>query len=81
MQIRSIQKLLEAFECKFEQLERDSKDSKANAHLLKGIWSIQVQIQAFQKEFNAFDCKFESFKRDSKRSNANDNHSKKFKAF
>ena len=81
MQIRSIRKLLEAFECKFEPLERDSKDSNANANHLKGIRSIQMQIQAFQKEFNAFECKFESFERDSKRSNANDNHSKKFKAF
>ena len=54
MQIRSIRKVLEAFECKFEPFESDSKHSNANSSHLKVIRSIQMQIRTIRKGFEAF---------------------------
>ena len=61
MQILTIRKGFETFECKFQPFEKDSKHSK--------------QIITIRKEFEAFECKFE-LERDLKDSNANSNHSK-----
>ena len=60
MQILTIRKGFEVFECKFEQFER--------------IQSIQMQIWTIPKEFKAFECKFEPFESDSNHSNVNSNH-------
>ena len=62
MQIGSIRKLLEAFECKFEPFERDLKHSNANSNHSKGFQSILMKLEPFE--------------RDSKHSNGNANHSK-----
>ena len=62
MQILTIRKGFETFECKFQPFEKDSKHSK--------------QIITIRKEFEAFECKFEQLERDLKDSNANSNHSK-----
>jgi len=63
MQIRTIRNGLEAFECKFEQFERDSKRSNANLNHSEGIWSIWMEIRnirmeivSLQKGFEAFEC-------------------------
>ena len=61
MQILTIRKGFETFECKFESFEKDSKH-----------WN---QIRTIRKGFEAFQCKFEQFERDSKHSNANSDHS------
>ena len=90
MQILTIRKGFEAFECKFEPFERDSKGSNANSNHSKGIRKhsngnsnhskgigiIQLQIRTIQKGFIAFECRFEPFERYSKHSNANSNRSK-----
>ena len=60
MEILTIRKGIEAFECKFEQFEK--------------IQSIQMQIRTIRKEFEAFECKFEPFESDSNHSNVNSNH-------
>ena len=62
MQILTIRKGFETFECKFQPFKKDSKHSK--------------QIITIRKGFEAFECKFERFERDLKDSNANSNHSK-----
>ena len=54
MQIRTIRKAFEAFECNFEILKRDSKHSNANTNHSKGIRSIRMQILTVQKRFEAF---------------------------
>ena len=64
-----IRKGIEAFKCKFEPFETDSKYSKV-------VRSILIQILTIRQGFEAFKCKFEPFDRDSKYSNANSNHSK-----
>ena len=51
MQIRTIQKGFKAFECKFEQFERDSKHLNENSNHSKGIQSIQMQISNIWKGF------------------------------
>ena len=58
MEIRTIWKGFEAFECKFGTLERVSKHSNANLKHLKGIQSIQLQILTIRKVFEEFNCKF-----------------------
>ena len=63
MQIQTIWTRFEAFECKFEPFERDSKHSNANSNPSK------------RTNLEAFECKFEPFERDSKHSNANSNYS------
>ena len=73
MQIQTFWKGFEAFECKFELLERDlmhsnpnsNQDRKvlnANSKHSKGILSIRMQLKPFE--------------RDSKHSNPNSNHLK-----
>ena len=42
MKIPPIRKGFEAFECKFEPFERDSKHSNVNLNLSKGIRSIRM---------------------------------------
>ena len=42
MQILTIRKGFETFECKFEPFERDLKDSNANSKYSKGIWNIRM---------------------------------------
>ena len=69
IQIQTTQKELEAFECKFEALKRDSKHSNPNSNFSKGIRSIQIQIRMTRKGFEAFESKFESLEKDSKHSN------------
>ena len=66
MQIGTIQKGFEAFECKFEPFERDSNHSKANSIHSKGILSSRMQILSLRK--------------DSKHSNANSNFSKRIQS-
>jgi len=62
MQVRTIRKGFEVFECKFQPFELDSKLSNVNLNLLNGIRSVWMQILTFE--------------RDSKHSNANSNHLK-----
>ena len=62
MQILTIRKGFEAFQCKFEPFERDSN---ANSNHSKGIRSIRMQIRTITKEFEAIESKFEPFERDS----------------
>ena len=65
MQVRAIRKGFEAFECKFEPFERESKGSNANFNHSKGIRSIQMEILTIRQGFEAFNCKFKPFERDS----------------
>ena len=67
MQIETIRKGFEAFQCKLEPFEKDSKHSNPNSN--------------HSKCFETFECKFEQLERGSKHSNPNSNHSKGFKAF
>ena len=87
MQILTIRKGFEAFECKFEPFDRDLKHLNANSNHLKGIRSIRMQIWKgiqgilmqiliVRTRFEAFECKFKPFDRDSKHSNAKSNHLK-----
>ena len=62
MQIWTIQKGFEAFECKSNHSKR--------------IRSMRMEIQNIWKWFEAFEYKFDKFERDSKHSNVNYNHSK-----
>ena len=63
IQIRTIRKGFEAFECKFEPFEIYSKHLNVNSNDLKGIRSIRIQIRTIWKEFEALDRKFEPFER------------------
>ena len=54
MQIRAIQKGLEAFEFKFEPLETDLKHLNANSNHSKGIRRVQIQILSIRKGLGAF---------------------------
>ena len=49
MEIRTIRKGFEAFKCKFEPFESDSKDLNANLNHSEGIRSIQTQIQTLER--------------------------------
>ena len=49
MQIWTIQKGFNAFECKFEPFEMDLKHSNANSNHSKGIWSIQKGFEPFKR--------------------------------
>ena len=53
MQILTIRKRFEQFECKLESFERDSKHSTANSNRSNHIRSIRMQIRTIQKEFEA----------------------------
>ena len=68
MQIITIQKGFEAFECKFEQFQKDLKHSSTNSNHLnasfnysEGFQSILMQIITIRKLFEAFDYKFKPF--------------------
>ena len=76
MQIRTIRKGFEVFECKFKPFERDSKHSNANSNDSKGIRCIWMQTWTIRKGFVGFECKCEPFERNSKHSNRNSNQSK-----
>ena len=65
MEIRTICKGFEAFECKLEPFEKDSKHSNANLIHSKGIRSIRMQIWTIRKRFEAFESKFEPLEEDS----------------
>ena len=54
MQILTIQKKFQAFECKLKTFELDLKHSNANSNHSKGIQSIQMQIRNIRKGFKAF---------------------------
>ena len=73
MQIRTIRKGFEAFDCKFEPFERtfeafelqirtiqirDSKHSNANSNPSNEFRIIRMQILTIRKGFEAFECKF-----------------------
>ena len=87
MENRTIRKGFEAFEWKFEPLEKDLKNSNGNSNHSKGIRSIRmeirtiqkivrsirIQIRTIRKGFEALKSKFDSFKRDLKLSNGNSN--------
>ena len=64
MRILTIPKGFEAFQCKLEPFERDSKNSNANSNHSKRIQSNQMQIQTIRKGFESFKRKFEQFERD-----------------
>ena len=64
MQILTIPMGFEAFKCKFEPFEWDSKNSISNSNHSKGIQSNQMEIRTIQKGFESFKCKFELFERD-----------------
>ena len=49
MQIQAIGNGFEAFECKLDSFEIDSKRSNANLNHSKGIRSIRMQIQTIRK--------------------------------
>ena len=56
--IETIRKGFEAFECKFEPFERDSKHSDAHSNRSKWIQKIPIEIGTIQKGFEALECKF-----------------------
>jgi len=58
IQILTIRKGFEAFECKFEPFKRDSKHSNANSNHWNQIPSIRMQIQTIQTRFEALEWKF-----------------------
>ena len=71
MQNLTIRKGFEAFECKFEQSERQSKLLKPNSNQSTEIRSVEIQIRTIRKGFKPFQCKnltirtgFEAFERD-----------------
>ena len=87
MQILTIRKGFEQFECKFYPLEPNLKHSNANFKPSSEIRSIWMQILTIRKGFEPFKCKLkplemvqsiriQPFERDSKHSEANSNHSK-----
>ena len=55
MQIRTIRKGYEAFECKFKPFETDLN---ANSNYSKTVQSIRMYIQTIRKGIEAFECKF-----------------------
>ena len=68
MQIRTIQKGFEAFECKFKSFERGLKHSNpnsnhstghsnANSKLSKGFWSFWMPILTIRKGLEPYKCK------------------------
>ena len=59
MQILTIQKRFEAFQCKCEPFKRDSKHSNANSNPCNEIREIRMQILIILKGFEAFECNFE----------------------
>ena len=63
MQILTIRKRFEVFECKFKPLERDLKHLNANSNHSKVIRSIRIQIQTTRKGFEAFEINFEQFEK------------------
>ena len=88
MQIVTIGTKFQAFECKFEPFEQDSKHLIANSNHPKEIRSTRIKIrtrkgfEAFESKFEplengfeAFQCKLQPFER---HSNANLNNSKGF---
>ena len=93
MRMLTVWKAFEAFECKFEAFERDSKHSNVNSKHSKGIRSIRMEILPIWTKFEAFECLFEAFyqivtirngfealeafERDS---NANSNHFNQFRS-
>ena len=58
MQIQTILKGFEVFECKLEPLETDWNHLIANSNHSKGIRSIQMQMWTIGKGFKAFEHKF-----------------------
>ena len=54
MQILTIRKEFEVFECKFRPFERDPKHLNPNLNYSNEIWSIRMQIRTIQKWFEAF---------------------------
>ena len=58
MQILTIRKEFEAFECKFQPFERDSKHLNPNSNYSNEIRSIRMQIWTIQKGLKAFKCIF-----------------------
>ena len=81
MQIRTIRKGFESFECKFETFERDSKQSNPNLNHSKGIQIVPMEIGMIEKGFKASESKLKRLQMDLKHSNANSNHSKGIRAF
>ena len=61
MQIQTIWKEFEAFDCKFKPFERDSKHTNANSYHSNQIRSIRMQIPTIQTKCEAFECKFKPF--------------------
>ena len=55
IQIRTIRKELEAFKCKFEPFERDSKHLYNHSNQIR---SIRIQIRTLQAWLEALECKF-----------------------
>ena len=51
MHVGTIQKGFEGFECIFEPVERDSRDSNANCNHSNKIHSIRMQIRIFRTRF------------------------------
>ena len=66
MEIQTIQKEFEAFECKFEPFERDLKCWNANSNHWKLIASIRMEIWTIWKEFEVLECKFDRLEIDYK---------------
>ena len=55
MEIWAIRKGFEAFEWKFEPLERDSKHSNTNSNISNEIRSILMQILTIRMGFKVFE--------------------------
>ena len=53
MQILTIRMVFEAFECKFEPFERDSKHLNANSNHSNQIRRFGIQILTIRKDLNA----------------------------
>ena len=76
MPIQTIRKGFEAFECKFQTFERDSKHSNQIQSIRMKIQSIRMQNSNPLNEIRSIYANSNHSKMDLKNSNANSNHSK-----
>ena len=80
IQILTIRKGFEAFECKFEPFERDSKYSNANSNHSKGIQSIRMPIRGIRIQILTIRNGFEALEAIERHLNGNSNNSNQIRS-